>query len=302
MSSEADGRSLLVGVVTHPRSRYNADNAAGDFATSVADAVTSFGLPTSSLVSDRDDYDPERWPLARTELLESAWYQSRLEYRWRRYLDAGAGDTVGTIRDIGLFGATAGRRTLEAAAGSVLQASDKRYGRTAARRLLNIDLSHLRVFDEAVECGASWVLVLEDDAWATSPEVAGHALVALIDLIDDRDVQFASLSTSLSHEQLGVTQLLHEQESLDLADGRRLTILRADRPVTNTVCATLYRTSFAAEVAARIRSRGLVPVVPIDWRLNEALLDMWVVGRVGPESCVWVEPGIFVQRSMHSAK
>lgn len=300
MGSGAGRCSLLVGMVTHARSRFNVEGAAGTFVGSLADALGSFGLPASTLVSDRDDYDAAAWPLSRAELVESAWYQSRLEYRWRRYLDADSRETAAAVRHLRMLGASAGRRVLDAAAGAFLQSSDRRYGRVAARRLINIDLSHLRVFEEAGARGTSWVLVLEDDAGTASIDLAARALAELIDRIDDRKVQFVSLSTSLTHEQLGVTQLLSEQESLLVADDSRLTILRADRPVTNTVCATLYRTSFATYLASRIRDQGLVPVVPIDWRVNEVLLDMWAVGRLGPESCIWVEPGIFVQRSMHS--
>ena len=57
----------------------------------------------------------------------------------------------------------------------------------------------------------------------------------------------------------------------------------------------------AADLAAGIRARGLLPVAPIDWRLNEQVMAMVADGRLGPSSCAWALPGLFLQASMHPA-
>lgn len=292
-----DGRSvrLHLGVVTHPRSRFNVDGAAGVLVESLGALLRNRGADVSTVVSDRNDYDPALWPLTRSELVQSGWHQSLLEYRWRRYLADGST----TVSDAALLAAMSARRMGEAAIGGLVPSSEARYGRTAARRLLNIDLSHLRVLDGAAETGADWVLVLEDDAWPDDPEAAAEGVLALIAAAGDTPMQFASLSTSLSHEQLGVAHLLRPAGELVLASGSRA-LLATARPVTNTVCATLYRASFSSRVASSIRAAGLVPVVPIDWRLNQVILDLWSNGDLDADSALWVEPGLFVQRSMHA--
>lgn len=285
---------LHLGVVTHARSRFNKDGAAAVLVAAVAEGLRTRGADTSVLVSDRNDYDPSTWPLTRRDLMRSAWHQALLEYRWRRYLS----DGDAALSDTALLVAMAARRTAESAIGGLVASSDARHGRTAARRLLNIDLSHLRVLEGGVEEGAEWVLVLEDDAWTDDADAAAEGILALIDRVAESAVQFASLSTSLSHERLGVAHLLRPVGELPLAAGSRV-VMEAARPVTNTVCATLYRGSFAGRVAEGIRRAGLVPVVPIDWRLNQVILDLWSRGELGPDSAVWVEPGLFLQRSMH---
>jgi hypothetical protein len=78
-------------------------------------------------------------------------------------------------------------------------------------------------------------------------------------------------------------------------------VFAASRPITNTVCANLVRSDFAGRLAAGIRQRGLIPVAPIDWRVNEVVMDLFDSGELDATSCLWVSPGLFVQRSMHAA-
>lgn len=285
-----DAPPLSLAVVTHARSRFNVDGDAGRRLALLGDALARQGAVVSTLVSDRDDYDSTRYPLSRSDLVRSAWHQSRLELRWRRYLQDGGL----SARDAAVFVAMSGRRVVESALGGVWNGAERRYGRIAARRLINIDLSHLRALEQAPADG--WVLILEDDARMADPHRTAGAILDLIRTIDTTPVVLASLSESIDPAVLGVQHLLTPaQEHLDGRD-----VLRASRPVTNTVCATLYRSSFAMEVARRIRSRGLVPVAPIDWRLNEVLLDLWDAEALGPQSCLWVSPGLFMQGSMHA--
>ena len=288
--------SLFLGMVTHPRSRFNVDGAATHRLEALAAAAAAHGPVAGTLVSDRNDYSPSVDPLSRTTLVKSAWHQARLEYRWRRYLRSG-GD--GVARDTAVLAAMGLRRGADALAGSWSDRHDQRSGRRAAVRLINIDLSHLRVMDAARASGAGWTLVLEDDAGTPDPLEAMSAVATVIERLDATPVQFACLSTSISTADLGVEGLLSPVPGPPLAGGR--TLLAADRPVTNTVCANLYRTTFLERLQADIRQRGLVPVVPIDWRLNEAILSMTAEGSLGAGSCVWIEPGIFVQRSMHGS-
>ncbi len=82
---------VFVGLVTHPRSRFNADGAATAQARALTSALTATGRPAELLVSDRDDFRAEDFPLSRADLARSAAYEADLEYRWRRYLADGGG-------------------------------------------------------------------------------------------------------------------------------------------------------------------------------------------------------------------
>ena len=78
-------------------------------------------------------------------------------------------------------------------------------------------------------------------------------------------------------------------------------VLSGRLPVTNTVCAILYRTSFLRELLAVWAELPVEPVIPIDWKLNKALMMLHGRGLL-PAGSAWnVEPAPIVQMSMAEA-
>lgn len=276
---------LFIGVVTHARSRFNSRGEAEAQATDLARELEERGVRTTVLVSDRDDYDRASFPLSRLDLSRSAVHEASLEHRWRRYLASGGCTPArSAVVDAGYWLAMTAKRVVTA-------------DRRTAIRLLNIDLSHLRIMDAAVSDGAPWALIIEDDARVSSARTTAGDLVRLLDFLPATRVQFANLSESVPLEQLGVNGALGKRA----VDGGPEWLVEARLPVTNTVCANLYRASFLARIANGIRSTGLVPVAPIDWRLNEQILRLFEDGELGDGSCAWAVPGLFRQASMHDA-
>jgi len=43
----------------------------------------------------------------------------------------------------------------------------------------------------------------------------------------------------------------------------------------------------------------LSPVLPIDWKLNVALMNLVAAGKLGEGDCWQVDPAPFIQGSMH---
>jgi hypothetical protein len=275
--------AVFIGLVTHPRSRFNASGMATQQAEALAEALRKRGRSAAVLVSDRDDYRPADLPLSSLDLRRSGARQGTVEYRWRRYLAAGGGRPCRSAFADWMF----------RIAMSIKRAATA--DRAAAVRLLNIDLSHLRVMDAAVEDGSEWTLVLEDDAWVADPDLCAASLIEAMDVLASTPVAFASLSESIPYDQLGVVGIVSGVVDPEVPGW----LVATSRPVTNTVCANLYRTTFLVDVAAGIRGQGLVPVVPIDWRLNEQVIRMWDAGSLTSSSCVWANPGLFLQGSMH---
>ena len=78
-------------------------------------------------------------------------------------------------------------------------------GACMVRRLVNIELSHLRIMREAVESGARWVVLLEDDASSTDATARANELAAFIQAADTRSQPLTiNLSESFTPEQLGI--------------------------------------------------------------------------------------------------
>lgn len=298
----AQAVSLFIGMVTHARSRFDANGAARGLVDSLAKEAGRLGMNVVAAVSDRDDYDPKRYPLTRWELIRSAVYQARLEHRWRRYVaDAAAAGAVDRGLDLVLWGGMTVKRTADSLAPRPWGPTEGLAGTKSAVRLINIDLSHLRLMDEAAASGCEWVLILEDDAGTADAESAVRDVASVMAALADTHTGFVTMSESIGHDALGVGGILTPAPDLDNGAMFGRELWRASRPVTNTVCANLYRPWLLAMVRAEIGRQGLLPVAPIDWRLNAALMVLYEKGVVDSETCLWARPGVFTQRSMHDS-
>jgi len=282
---------VFIGVVTHEGSRFR------EPATAQLDALAARardrGWQVATAVNAHDGYSREEFPLGRGVILRSALAQARLEHRWRRYLAHGeelppVAGAARWIRDAALLAGTATVRSARYLGPRPLSPVDRLPGSSAVVRLLNIDLSHIDLLQQAQE--SDWALILEDDAQAEGGPAAMDRVLDAFDALAGTPVAFINASRSIDHDALGVAGLLGPR-----VDGRRA----ARIPITNTVCAVAYSASTLAWLPHAIEGSGLMPVVPIDWRLNRAVMDAVHERRLGPDACVWLDPAPFVQGSMH---
>ncbi len=249
------------------------------------------------LVSDRDDYSPEAFPISRRLLLSSAISQAWIEFRWRRYLAAGRGDFISSLpRDSLVLLLMACSRLYSYVGWNLFRPAVRMPGAEPVVRLLNIDLSHLRVYKEGLESGCESIVVIEDDARAVDPETVSLTLLDLIRRNTCTEARFVNLSESISKEVLGVVGILGE------SNPDQPWVVTCSRPVTNTVCANLFNREFVLGLFSDMMKRGLTPVIPIDWRVNRFILNSWKMGLANERTCTWVAPGIFIQGSMHATE
>ena len=259
----------MVGLVTHEGSRFQSQGLATLETVTISAKAANIGVRV--LVSDRNDADPHQHSVTRGTVAASARHQAELEARWRAHV-------VGRQS-----AAIPGPLTLGMRAKRTFNSVD------SISRLLNIDYSHLRVWRHALATGASSALIIEDDAQLVEKHV-GDFLAALMPRMKDHSV-LVNCSRSIAEGDLGITEIL--REATPIFQFQEVRVTQTDRAITNTVCANLYSREFLEELVAFIDRRGLVPVVPIDWRVNEFLLHH-------PEMKTWwADPAPFVQGSMH---
>lgn len=264
-----DSPYLVLGLVTHPRSRFRESGL--HTINVVSQALRASGIRFEVVISDRNDADPAQYRIDRSLIVRSARHQASLEARWRKHLDHRWGGPLG---DIALTLSMAARRTT-AAPNSLL-------------RLINIDLSHLRIWRTALARGAQAALVLEDDAQLRTDAVG--AVVTELLLRSAHQCVLVNCSASIYLDALGVERLLRDAPTTAISSDHSLRC--PQRALTNTVCANLYSAEFLAQLVAFIDRRGLVPIAPIDWRVNEFLLE-------NPRAQTWwLDPPPFQQGSM----
>ena len=267
---------LFIGLVTHPRTRFPASLGADGLMTQLAGALEPLGISTTTHVEDRDLASgiPD---LTAEELADSQRYLLDVQRAWASYCSHGGAkfrlqQWVGGLR------------------GSIEPATASQ-----ARRLLNIELAHVELMSASVSAGAEFTLIVEDDADCS--DIAALARDLHLLLTRPSAPYMSHVSTSFSLKELGTESLVESVECQWSNGGKEL---RLKRPVTNTVCATVYRRDFLVNVHELWRAEPLLPVIPVDWRLNALLMRMHAEGLLPEGYSNLVYPSPIIQRSLHS--
>ena len=275
---------LFIGVVSHVGSRFADSQGEDGLAAKLRRSLSGQGMEVAVAVNTENLLDPSTLPVTRHMAQQSLGEQLRLARTWSRYLDQRRGAGWWAMHGL--------RRVKRSLA---LTSSDTR----AVTRLLNIELSHLDLMRRGLKSGAPWVLVLEDDAGCTDPTDCAHGLAGLMQ--GPARPAFVNVSESFALADLGISHLLRQADGVSWQGSVSRQVLAADRPVTNTVCAILYEADFLRSLVATMEALPMTPVVPIDWKLNLALMQMHASGGIEAGACWLVEPAPIVQRSMTAA-
>ena len=267
---------LFIGLVTHPHSQFPESPGSHGLMRQVADALSARGMDISTYCEDRDLADSME-ELTSQELTHSRRHLLQVQRDWASY-------TSHDSRSLRLEQWVARMR------GAVEPKSSR-----AARRLLNIELAHLEIMMASLATGADFTFIVEDDAHCPDIQALAGDLHKL--MTRSEPPYMSHVSTSFSPEQLGIDGLVNGEECRWSNGGHEWRLLR---PVTNTVCATMYRQDFLLDLHQHWRAEKLVPVIPVDWRLNALLMDMYSTGSLPQGSATLVFPSPIIQRSLHS--
>ncbi|MFM8154860.1 MAG: hypothetical protein ACKOAF_02110 [Actinomycetes bacterium] len=282
--SEVD---CFIGVVSHEGSRFAISQGPQGLAAFLRERFQGSGIGSLVQVNTRNLHDPDSLPIDASVVQETLSAELRLQGEWASYLRAGGSPSiVDAARSLVRTVRRATRRFRSPSPASV-------------RRLVNIELSHLDLMRGGLASGAEWVLILEDDAFAPDLDDCARGLVALM-----RDcpanIGYVNVSQSFTNAELGIEHLLSSVIAPAWDGSVRRSVLSASRPVTNTVCAILYRREFLSVLVEEMDALPMTPVVPIDWKLNIALMDLFESGRLRDGSCLLVEPAPIDQMSMRA--
>ena len=274
--------SLFIGVVSHEHTRFRDAHGDMGLANVLCGALTDRGLPTTVHINTQNLLAQSDAQITDELIRSSPAEELRIERAWAEYLGMRMGPRWWAIHTARWTRYAAGR----------LKAADPR----PLMRLINIELSHIDLMKRALSTDSGWVLILEDDAGCASIADLADGLAGLCS--GDRTPKFANVSKSFDISQLGLDRILLPLSDITWAGEAERVILAASRPVTNTVCANLYRRDFLTDLVRVLDSLPFEPVAPIDWKLNRALMELFASAAIGPKECWWIEPGPIAQRSM----
>lgn len=272
--------SLSIGVVSHERSRFAASQGPDGLAARLVAPLAAHGVLASVTVNMADLLDPAIHAIDASTIQAALSAELAMERRWAAFL----GRTRQPRWWVSHSLQTARRTTRR------VRPPDA----AMVRRLINIELSHLDLMHRALDAGTDWLLLLEDDAAASDVIDCAAGLAGL--MAAPGAPAYVNVSASFPLDVLGVAELVRPVGTW--AGSVPRTILASSRPFTNTVCAILYRREFLVLLVAALDAIPLEPVLPIDWKLNAALLQLWDDGVLGDGDCWSVEPAPIDQLSM----
>lgn len=274
---------LFIGVVSHVDTAYRISQGPAGLAAQLGVTVpgTVIHVNTDDLLDEQVLLDPRLRATPRV-VQESLSAELEVEQRWAHYL--GVAHTLRWRWNRILRRA---RRTMQ----RVFPPDT-----ATIERLLNIELSHIDIMQRGWNSGAPWVLILEDDAVCEQIGDLADGLTGLMASLPPDS--FVNLSRSFPLETLGISHLVRPSSQIWNGSVRRH-VLHSDRPTTNTVCAILYSRQSLGVLLNLLAQIPPLPVIPIDWKVNAALMRACTQSTGLGSSSWFVEPPPIAQSSMH---
>lgn len=282
---------LFIGLVTHNSTTFPESASPEGLASKLCGVLRTHGRSCRVEVFDEDRWAPEVLSLGSDEIRNSMRAELAVEREWRDFHGGGSfvsghGLTF-KLRQLSRWSRFHGLRSGSRA---------REQGRAMLRRLVNIEIAHLTLMNRGLESQADWVLILEDDASADVGAAARMLEGLIAERGSERQPLFVNMSRSFNERELGVQSSLLPPIALT---GGEFTFVPSVKPMTNTVCAVLYRRSFLVELCGELDRISVDPVLPIDWKLNAALMAMHSRNFFQPGDTWTCVDSPIVQGSMH---
>jgi hypothetical protein len=285
--------NVFIGLVTHAGTHYPESSSAEGLAVSLQRALAAEGFSVNLEIFDQDLWTPQVLDIKAEVVRRSIVAELEVEKRWRTLHKAAELSPVAklVLRVRGWY-------RLRRYVGSGPTSANVHRGQAMVKRLVNIELAHVHLMQRAIDSGSQWALIIEDDAHGNVHDVAETLRALISHGATSGQPAFVNMSRSFTQRRLGVGEGLTEL-TISGPSGSDFGFLLSPKPVTNTVCAVLYRTSFLSGLVRHLTSMPIDPVIPIDWKINSVLMNMYQAHEVGDgDSWLCVDAPI-VQGSMH---
>jgi hypothetical protein len=247
----------LIGLVTHANSRYTDKN----FVHNISRLQES---PSLEFLTDVSDKDLSTREIGLFQVVRHYLVSVTLEVRFSRFISK----EVSASYFLVLY-AKKLRDVIKLVIQIILDQEKLQTECSRLRRFDNINLSHLNLFELALHEDCDFLIILEDDAFAPTPERFSELI---IEIENDDMLRTAPiiLNTSISTDfkNMGVN-------GLEMKPKGTQTYYSSPFAITNSACANVYNYSFIDyffQNSKGILEKGITSFVPIDQILNMFIL------------------------------
>ena len=165
-------------------------------------------------------------------------------------------------------------------------------------RQSNISAGHVQLMQNALWRGEKYLIVLEDDFHLNNLMSLKSQLNFVLDVLEKNlHLKMVNLSESFTNKELGHYGFV--QNNFTSQNYPELIISSLPHPVTNTVCATIYRTDFLLMLTRELKLMNAISLIPVDHKINIALMKMIERGSLNADCYGTLVPGLFIQGSLH---
>lgn len=274
---------VFIGLVSHRQSTFAFNQGPQGLTRQLETAFGNLGAIVETWINTENYFDRNGYALKPSMARQSISAEVAIEKSWQDFL---FGHT--TLKD---------RFRLLGRQGKYLLNWWRNSDTKELRRLLNIEYSHVDLYKRGLASKAEWIVVLEDDAYCENPDELAQGLFGLFEGFNSP--KFINLTTSFPLHELNVASLLTPVMNTPWLGLGNCEILQSSRPATNTVCAIAFRRDFLKDVLSDFQRHSSEPVIPIDWKLNKSIMNLWRDGLLRPNDCWFLEPGPIIQLSMN---
>lgn len=167
-----------------------------------------------------------------------------------------------------------------------------------AQRQANISNNHIDILSNLNTIENRWIINLEDDIKINKDLDIRKNIFQLIKKMNEyADIKIINLSNSFSDYELGIEGIKIKKIDIDNENTKFINIYAY--PVSNTVCATLYRTDVLSKLIKELKNMEKYVFIPIDHKLNISLHKMLKKGEIKETAYASLDPGMFIQGSIH---
>lgn len=291
MSESNVGRTIFLGLITHSESKYlNTFGIHENFANLVKDLNVE-----KSLIHDINATDASLEKIVvRDEIISICVFtKSLMQTQLRLLLKSNFHNFLLFTYHV-LSGIYSTMKLLFKLLLSVFSLKYNLEYRRMISRQHNISEAHINQFSNSLVSNLTYSLILEDDFIVNKTYRLSETLSKIVKFMDKSpDVKVLSISESFSPKLLGFSKVS------TYIPFEKLDFYKLSTPVTNTVSAMTYKTDFLNQLIPILKSYRKYKIIPIDHKLNMALVELGKVKESNIRALTYLTPGLFIQGSIH---
>lgn len=142
----------------------------------------------------------------------------------------------------------------------------------------NISESHIMALRIALKNKKKWIIIVEDDILVTQEYLLKEMINKLLKEMTKNNLSAANISLSFNEDQLGTKKL--RKKMTTIIKSEKINLAHYEFINVNTVCATIYSIDIVEDLIKGLEKMRNLPLVPIDYKINDALIELAMTGKI----------------------